>query len=620
MEFWSETSYGGNVPASNPGKFATSRDRLTLEGDLAMAKIDGGEMVVRALEYEGVHEIFTLHGGHLDAIYAACGQHGLRVIDTRHEQAAAHMADGWARTTGRPGVAIVTAGPGVTDAVTGVANAFMDSIPMILIGGRSPLADDDKLPLQAVDQMGILRPITKWSRSVTHTARIPEFVAAAFRYATSGRPGPVFLELPIDVLFARVEEEQVDFPKNYRPKAGAGPARAALLQALFWLREAKRPAILAGGGVWFAQAANELVQFAELTSTPAMTNAKARGTISEEHPLSFGGFGAIHPAAHANSGGSADLVILLGTRIGLFTGGRNSVIPRDARVIQVDIEPEEIGRNRNIELGIASDCGEFLRQAIAAVKDEKFDRHEEWLERLSAIRAASRHRFDDALKERPGPIHPARMAHEIARTLSPDAIVVADGGETANWMSSAWTARHPGRYLTHGYLGCLGTGIPFALACKAAHPDLQVFCIVGDGSAGLNFSEFHTAAKNNLPVTVVINNDQQWGMSKHGQELMWGKGRHIATELGMVHYERAAEGLGAEGVLIEHATELAPALKRALSSGRVACLNVVTDSSVIEPGTLAMYSAATPRPSKEKPERKPGDETTLPYYGKRKLD
>ncbi len=585
-----------------------------------MAKIDGGEMLVRALEYEGVREVFTLHGGHLDAIYAACNDHGFRVIDTRHEQAAAHMADGWARTTGRPGVAIVTAGPGVTDAVTGVANAFMDSIPMILIGGRSPLADDDRLPLQAVDQMGILRPITKWARSVTHTDRIPEYVAAAFRHATSGRPGPVFLELPIDVLFARADEERVDFPKDYRPKAPAGPSRVALMRALSWLREARRPAILAGGGIWFAQAAAELTRFAELANTPVMTNSKARGAISEEHPLCFGGFGAIHPLIHEHSGGSADLVILLGTRIGLFTGGRNSVIPRDARVIQVDIEPEEIGRNRAIELGIVSDCGEFLREAIAAAKDERFDRHEEWIQRLGAVRDSMRHRFDDALKDRPGPIHPARMAHEIVNTLSPEAIVVADGGETAAWMSNAWTARFPGRFLSHGYLGCLGTGIPFALACKAAHPDQQVFCIVGDGSAGLNFSEFHTAAKNNLPVTVVINNDRQWGMSKHGQELMWGKGRHIATELGMVHYERAAEGLGAQGELIERAEDIAPALKRALSSGRVACLNVVTDCDVIEPMTFAMYSAGMLNPPKEQPSHDASGETTLPYYGKRKLD
>ncbi|MGO9454601.1 MAG: thiamine pyrophosphate-binding protein [Candidatus Binataceae bacterium] len=586
-----------------------------------MAKIDGGEMIVRSLEREGVHEIFTLHGGHLDAIYAACMRHDFRVIDTRHEQAAAHMADGWARTTGRPGVALVTAGPGMTDAVTGVANAFMDSIPMVLIGGRSPLSDDDRLPLQAVDQMGIMRPITKWARSVTHTDRIPEYVAAAFRHAVSGRPGPVFLELPIDVLFSRVDETSVTFPEKYRPQAAPSPSRAALRQALDWLKEANRPAILAGGGVWFSQAAKELVQFAELTHTPVMTNAKARGAIPEDHELSFGGFGAIHPAIHAKTGGSADLVILLGTRIGLFTGGRNSVIPGDARVIQVDIEPEEIGRNRDIELGIVADCREFLRDAIEAASGNKFGEHREWRERLAAVRTAGRHRFDDALKLDSGPIHPARMAHDIAKLLDPEAIVVADGGETASWMGNAWTARHPGRFLSHGYLGCLGIGLPFAMAAKAAHPDRQVFCIVGDGSAGLNFAEFHTAAKNNLPITVVINNDKQWGMSKHGQELMWGKGRHLATELGMVHYERAAEGLGAQGELVERVEDIAPAMKRAFGCGRVACVNIVTDPEVIEPGTLALYSAGASRPRKEEPAAaKEAEGTTLPYYGKRKLE
>src|SRR5215471_243397 len=375
-----------------------------------MAKIDGGEMIVRALEREGVHEVFTLHGGHLDAIYAACMRHGFRVIDTRHEQAAAHMADGWARTTGRPGVAIVTAGPGVTDAVTGVANAFMDSIPMVLIGGRSPLSDDDRLPLQAVDQMGIMRPITKWARSVTHTDRIPEYVAAAFRHAISGRPGPVFLELPIDVLFSRSEEEAVKFPEKYRPQSVPGPSRAALRQALDWLKEAKRPAILAGGAVWFSQAAAELTQFAEWTHTPVTANSKARGSIPEDHELCFGGFGAIHPGVNSKLGGNADLVILLGTRIGLFTGGRNSVIPSDARVIQVDIEPEEIGRNRDIELGIVSDCREFPREAIAAVHGVAFDEHREWRDQLASVRSGGRRRFDEALKKNDGTIHPARMA------------------------------------------------------------------------------------------------------------------------------------------------------------------------------------------------------------------
>ncbi|HZP44178.1 MAG TPA: thiamine pyrophosphate-binding protein [Candidatus Binataceae bacterium] len=594
-----------------------------------MARINGGEMVVRALEREEVHNVFALHGGHLDAIFGACREHGLRVIDTRHEQAAAHMADGWARATGRPGVAMVTAGPGVTDAVTGVANAYLDAIPMILIGGRSPLLDDELLPLQGgIDQVALMRPITKWAHSVTHVERIPEFVAMAFRQATSGRPGPVFLEIPIDVLFARAEEEKVPFPQNYRPKAPAGPSAAALKQALEWLSEAERPAILAGGGVWFAQAAQALTEFAELTHTPVMANAKARGSISEEHPLCFGAFGAIHPAAHQRRGNrSADLVILLGTRIGLQTGGRNSLIPSDARVIQVDIEPEEIGRGRSIELGIVADCGEFLRQAIAAARGHKFNDHQAWIEQLTAMRAGQRSKWDDAMKtERP--IHPARMAREVVQALAPDAIVAADGGETAAWMANAFRARQPGCFLSHGYLGCLGIGIPFALAAKTAHPTRQVVCVIGDGSVGLNFAEFDTAVRHNLPVTVIINNDMQWGMSKHGQDLAWGPGNAIATELGVVHYERAAEGLGAHGEFVEKAEQIAPALRRAFNSGRAACVNIMTDPGVIEPGTLAMYSAFSGgRPPKTAAkageaavEENKSGETMLPYYGKRKID
>jgi acetolactate synthase-1/2/3 large subunit len=587
-----------------------------------MARISGGEMLVRALERENVHEIFTLHGGHLDAIFRACREHNFRVIDTRHEQAAAHMADGWARTTGRPGVAMVTAGPGVTDAVTGVANGYLDAIPMVLIGGRSPLLDDELLPLQGgIDQVALMRPITKWARSVVHTARIPEYVAMAFRQAVSGRPGPVFLELPIDVLFARADEENVVFPQNYRPKSPAGPSRDALAQALRWIDEAERPAILAGGGVWFAQAGKELTEFAELTHVPVMANAKARGSISEEHPLCFGAFGAIHPAAHARRGGkSADLVILLGARIGLTTGGRNSVIPSDARVIQVDIEAEEIGRGRSIELGIVADCGEFLRQAIAAAHNAKFKRHEAWIEQLAAMRAGQRQKWDEAMKvERP--IHPARMAREVAQALDPDAVVAADGGETAAWMANAFKARYPGSFLSHGYLGCLGIGLPFALAAKVAHPQRQVVCVIGDGSVGLNFAEFDTAVRHNLPVMVVVNNDMQWGMSKHGQVLAWGAGNTIATELGMVRYERAAEGLGAYGEFVELASEIAPALRRAINSGRPSCVNIMTDPDVIEPGTLAMYSAFSggKAPKVAGSDHK-SDETMLPYYGKRRID
>jgi len=353
-----------------------------------------------------------------------------------------------------------------------------------------------------------------------------------------------------------------------------------------------------------------------------MANAKARGAISEDHPLCFGAFGAIHPAAHARRGNkSADLVFLLGTRIGLATGGRNSLIPADARVIQVDIEPEEIGRGRSIELGIVADCGEFLRQAISGTRNTKFAGHEAWIEQLTSMRAGQRGKWDEAAKTE-SPIHPARMAREVVQALEPDAIVAADGGETASWIANAFKASQPGSFISHGYLGCLGIGLPFALAAKVAHPNRQVVCVIGDGSVGLNFAEFDTAVRHNLPITVVINNDMQWGMSKHGQVLAWGAGNTIGTELGVVHYERAAQGLGAHGEFVDHAGGIAPALARAFKSGRPACVNIMTDPDVIEPGTLAMYSAFSggkaPK-SAAQPDAKSG-ETMLPYYGTRKID
>src|SRR3990170_1419342 len=229
-----------------------------------MARVRGGEMVARVLETAGVHELFTLHGGHLDPILEACARHGFRIIDVRHEQAAGHMADGWARVTGRVGVCAVTAGPGTTDAVTAVANAYLDAVPMLVLGGRSPLMDDETLPLQGMPQLEMMRPITKWSRTVYHSERIAEFTAMALRQATSGRPGPVYLELPIDVLFGGVDEERVSWPQQFIPEAPPAAQPEAVEQAIEWLASAQRPAIMAGGGIWFAQAAAELREVAEL--------------------------------------------------------------------------------------------------------------------------------------------------------------------------------------------------------------------------------------------------------------------------------------------------------------------------------------------------------------------
>lgn len=584
-----------------------------------MARINGGEMVARVLKSAGVRELFTLHGGHLDPILEACHRHDFRIIDVRHEQAAGHMADGWARCTGRIGVCAVTAGPGVTDAVTAVANAYMDGVPMLVLGGRSPLLDEETLPLQGMPQLEMLRPITKWSACVYHAHRIPEFTAMALRQATTGRPGPVYLELPIDVLFSGADEERIAWPQDFRAEAPPAGRPAAVEQALDWLAAAQRPAIMAGGGVWFAGAAEELRRFAEMTEIPVFANAKARGAVPEDGPLGFYGFGVMVSSVAREQAGPPDVILILGARLGMFTGGRRSIIPAEARVIQVDIEPEEIGRNRGIQLGIVGDCREVLRQMIAAAGGRRWPSRRPWLEALEAARRARSQAFAQALAEDAVPIHPHRLAHEIARFLPEDAIIVADGGETADWMGQAAILKRPGSFLSHGYLGCLGVGLPFGAAAKLAFPQRPVLVVSGDGSVGLNFSEFDTMVRHNLPLVTVVFNDKAWGMSRHGQQIMF-QGRTVATELGLVHYERAAQGFGCYGELVERPQEIAPALERAFASGRPACLNVLIDPEPIAPVTLAMMGLSAPPPRAPSLQAKgPGDETLLPYYGKRKV-
>ncbi len=559
-----------------------------------MATIHGGEMVIRILEQEGIREMFTLPGEHVDPILTAADEHGFRIIDTRHEQAAGHMADGWARVTGRPGVAAVTAGPGVTDVVTAVANAYVDAIPMLVIGGRSAFAEDETMTQQSLPQVEMMRPITKWAYTITRPQRIAEFTAMALRQATTGRPGPVYLDIPLDVITARVEEQKVFFPREYRPKAPPAGQPEAIAKAVGLLAGAERPVIMAGGGVWFAQAADELRELAELAQIPVLTNNKSRGCVPEDTPLGFGDFVTLSAAR-------PDVVLVLGNRLGLFSGGRYfSLIPADAQVIQVDIEGEEIGRNRDVQLGIVGDCRQVLRQLLDEARRRRWPQRDAWLETLDRSRRARREAFAQAMASDEPPIHPFRLASDVAGFLDDDAIIVADGGEAWDWMNSAAVVKRPGHWLSHGYLGCLGVGLSFGMAAKLAFPEKRVLVSTGDGSLGLNLAEFHTAAKHNLPIVVVVFNDKAWGMCKHGQEMALGKGKTVATELGLVHYEKAAEGLGACGELVEKPADIVPALERAFRSGKPTCLNVLIDPDVVSPATIggaamtsAMLSTAT---------------------------
>jgi len=552
-----------------------------------MTQINGGEMLVRVLEREGVKQIFGLHGGHVDPIFQACAEHGIPIYDTRHEAAAGHMAEGWARLTGDPGVVVITAGPGVTNVVTAVADAYVDAVPMVVIGGRHLVRDEDKLLLQDFDGRALMQPITKWSHTVLEPARIAEYTSMAFRQARSGRPGPVFLEIPMDVLYAGAEEESVPLPcvGDASPPA---PAAEAVEKTLAMLAEAKRPLIIAGRGAWFAGASAELREFAERTSTPVIAHGPIRGAVPEEgHPLGAGSLMTM-AVLSMQPQNSPDLIILLGARIGLFLGG-GRLLPADAKLIQIDIEGAEMGRCRDIDLAIVADCREALKAFIRAADGHTFPDRSEWAATLKGAQGAWRFLYKDALESDKPPMHPARLMQEIDRFLGDDDVLAVDGGETFVWMQMAATMNKPGRFISYGYLGCLGVGIPFGMAAKVAHPDKRVLVVTGDGSVGLNFAEFDTAVRHKLPIVVVVNNDQAWGMVKHEQELRGLK--TVASELGPVRYDRAAEGFGVYGEMVEDPLQVRAALERAFASGRPACLNVMVDPVPPSPVTQASAGA-----------------------------
>ncbi len=551
-----------------------------------MGEINGGKVLVRMLEAEGIRQIFGLHGGHIDPIIQACAEAGIRVYDTRHEAAAGHMAEGWARLTGEPGVVVITAGPGITNVVTPVADAFVDGVPMVIIGGRHALSDEERLTLQEFDGRALLKPITKWSRTVLDPARIAEYTATAFREATSGRPGPVFLEIPIDVVFGRADEELVCFPSTAKASPPA-PAPEAVETALSMLAEAKRPLIVAGRGAWITDGAAELRRFAEMTSTPVLGHGPSRGAVPEEgHPLGAGSLGTL-AVLGLQPENAPDLIILLGARIGLFFAAEAGYRPM-RRSSRLTSKARRFRRCRDIELGIVADCGEALRSFVRAAVGREFPDRSGWASTLKGAQQAWRFLYKDALESDSPPMHPLRLMQEIDRFLGDDDILVVDGGETFVWMQMAATMNKPQRFISYGYLGCLGIGIPFGMAAKIAYPEKRVLVVTGDGSVGLNFAEFDSAVRHKLPIVVVINNDQAWGMVKHEQEL---RGANVlATELGLVHYEKAAEGFGVYGELMDDPMKIGEALERAFAAGRPACLNVMVDTMPPSPVTQASAS------------------------------
>jgi acetolactate synthase-1/2/3 large subunit len=563
-----------------------------------------------------VSDIFTLHGGHLDSIFQACLDHDIRLIDTRHEAAAGHAADAYARQTGGLGVAIATAGPGFTNIITAITQAYLDCVPVLFVAGAAPLRDEEVLPLQGgIDQVAMARPVTKWAQRVTRTERIPHMTAQAIREARNGRPGPVFLELPIDVLFNRVDAAEVSMPETIEVDIGSRPSVATVASILDLISSAQRPVIVAGGGVLFSRAAQALTRFAEATGIPVFANSKALGAVPTDHPLSGNSLSNLG-VVRGSGAGEPDVALFLGARFGMFTRG-DQILPASCKVVQVDISGTELGRNRHVDIPVVADCRETLRALNEVVGERSWPDWSQWANAVHATTRWHEVAYEKAVERSTSAIHPYQAVREVVAALDEDTIVCGDGGETSQWAELVARSRRPGQYTGHGYLGCLGIGMPFAIGSQIAHPDRRVVVIVGDGAVGLNIQEFDTMVRHDLPIVTVVLNNKAWGMCVHGQQHMFGSNRLVVTQLGDGRYDQVAQGFGCHGEFVEKGDDIGAAVRRALDSGRPACINVITDLDAVF-GDTGQSRADVSREEKAEEEPKGKDEKSIemPYYEK----
>lgn len=549
------------------------------ENTSASRTVTGGHLVARALRAEGIGAVFTLCGGHIIDIYAGCLDAGIRLIDVRHEAAAAHAADAWTRLTGVPGCAVVTAGPGMTDTVTAIANAWRAQSPMLVIGGQGALGQAYMGSLQELDHVGIVKPITKFAATVYHTERIPEMIGMAFRQAYSGRPGPVFLEIPRDVLDAAVEESAVIDPGKYRSLGKAYGDVKLVEGAARLLAAAERPAVLAGSQVWFCRGVAELRAFAEMAGVPVYLNGSARGALPADHPNLF-------VRSRREALAKADVILVIGTPFDFRLAYGKRLAP-DAKIIQVDLDAGELGHNRGIDIGIPGDAAAVLGQLTAAMGRVPPERHRPWLDHLRGVERKALEKDLPLLNSDGVPIHPLRLAKEINDFLRDDTIFIGDGGDVVTISASVIHPRRPGQWLDPGPLGTLGVGMPFAIAAKVALPQKEALVLFGDGAFGFNGFEYDTAVRFNLPVVGVVGNNAAWNQIRYGQIAKYGPQRgDVANLLAPTRYDKVVEALGGYGEHVVEPKDIRPALERARASGKPACVNVMVDPAVFSSGTM----------------------------------
>jgi len=546
--------------------------------------ISGGHLVAKALKAEGVDVIFTLCGGHIIDIYDGCVDEGIDVVDVRHEQVAAHAADGYARITGRPGCAVVTAGPGTTDAVTGVANAFRAESPMLLIGGQGALSQHKMGSLQDLPHVDMMTPITKFAATVPHTARAADMVTMAFRECYNGAPGPSFLEIPRDILDGRVPIDDATIPEAGRYRAStrsAGDPAAAESLADILVR-AEKPVVLLGSQVQTARATDDAIEFARTLNIPTFMNGAARGTLPPKDPHHF-------HLSRRYAFNNADVIVIVGTPFD-FRMGYGKRLPKSATVVQIDMDYRNVGKNRDIDLGIVGDPGAVLaavtQAASGRLKGGPKDRKEWFTELRGEEDAAYEKRLPRQMSDA-NPIHPLRLAHEINEFLTEDSIYIGDGGDVVTFSGGVVQPKSPGHWMDPGPLGTLGVGIPFVMAAKYARPDKEVVALLGDGALSLTGWDFETLVRFNLPFVGVVGNNSSMNQIRYGQEQKYGKDRgRVGNTLGDVPYDQFAKMLGGYGEEVRDPKDIAPAMQRARESGLPSLINVWIDPDAYAPGTM----------------------------------
>jgi len=564
----------------------------------------GGALLAESLHKLGVRSMFTLHGGHLDPLLIGCKALGIRLIDTRHEATAGHAAEVMAMLKpDEVGVCAITAGPGFTNGLTAMASAHINALPALFIAGAPPTRDAETNALQGgFSQLPMAVPVTKWAHRVLTGDRIPDLVEKALRIARTGRPGPVLLEVPIDVMFREVSRVMFPIAEELTAPAKPAPSQSDAREFLTALSASKRPVLIGGTGAVTSGAAEAIAQFAERTGIPVLTNSKAHGLLAHDHPVYAGPAGTLAALALAGEA-RPDLVVLAGARAGLLLGGRsNAIIPKDARLLQIDIEGNEIGRMSPVEIGLTADCKEAFEVLNALAGEQQWPDLAGWRATLAKTRAADP--FDQADPVcASGRLHPHHAAKSVFDAIGPDATVVVDGGEMTAWCEPLNKASRPGGYLTAGYLGTLGFGPGYAIGAAIARPETPVFLLVGDGAVGFHLQEFDTMARHSLPIITIVMNNACWAMSKNGQDLAFGEDRRVAVDLTDRPYEDVAKALGCYGERVERLEDIGPAIARARACGRPACINLATDADVIHPITFGMAGAD---PSKGK--------IAMPYY------